>query len=159
MRRRVGDVVSIPLGDGQFGFARVLPEPLVEFYDLRSSKIPTAEEITSSPVLFTLYVMNSAITRARWEVVAHSAVDVANFESPFFFKQDPMDPSSVCLYRDGQEFPGTAAKAKRLERAAVWSAEHVEERLRDHFAGRPNVSVEALRLQSPSRGTSVQRRR
>ena len=32
-----------------------------------------------------------------------------------------------------------------LERAAVWEPEHVEDRLRDHFAGRSNRWVESLK--------------
>jgi hypothetical protein len=29
----------------------------------------------------------------------------------------------------------------------VWAAEHVEDRLRDHYAGRPNQWVESLRIE------------
>jgi len=33
-----------------------------------------------------------------------------------------------------------------LERAAVWGPSHVEDRLRDHYAGRKNKWVESLRI-------------
>lgn len=137
---------AIDLGDGKYGFARVLPEPLMEFFDLRLTTIPTIEEVVSHPVLFTLCVMNSAIKRRHWQAVGNAPVDAATFESPYFFKEDALD-GTISLYRDGRETPAKSGDVTGLERAAVWSAEHVEDRLRDHFAGRRNKWVESLRLQ------------
>jgi len=39
-------------------------------------------------------------------------------------------------------------EADELEQAAVWSPNHIEDRLRDHFAGVPNQWVEIMRARS-----------
>lgn len=44
------------------------------------------------------------------------------------------------------ENPATPEECAVLERAAVWDPGHVEDRLRDHFAGQSNKWVESLRL-------------
>ncbi|GGM57342.1 hypothetical protein GCM10011608_47820 [Micromonospora sonchi] len=41
---------------------------------------------------------------------------------------------------------GPAEDCVGLERAAVWDAAHIEERLRDQHAGRPNPHLEHLCL-------------
>ncbi len=73
-------------------------------------------------------------------------VPAALASPPLFFKQDLL---SGCVYvtKTGEEeIPATAAQADKLEPAAVWGLQHVTDRLRDHFAGRPNVWLESMRV-------------
>lgn len=51
----------------------------------------------------------------------------------------------MALRRGGEE-PASRQELEGLEVAAVWDPEHVEDRLRDHFSGRPNKWVESIRL-------------
>lgn len=44
------------------------------------------------------------------------------------------------------ETPASLQECENLEPAAAWDPGHVEDRLRDHFDGRPNEWVESLRL-------------
>lgn len=37
---QVGDILKIDLGGGSFSFGRVLEEPLIAFYDLKTSEVP-----------------------------------------------------------------------------------------------------------------------
>jgi len=41
---------------------------------------------------------------------------------------------------------GTRKESQGLEAAAVWEPEHIEDRLRDHFDGKPNKWLESLRI-------------
>jgi hypothetical protein len=50
------------------------------------------------------------------------------------------------IYLRGVVRSATRAECVGLERCAVWAPEHVEDRLRDHFRGRPNKWVESLAL-------------
>lgn len=58
------------------------------------------------------------------------------------FQQDPMSGALSIYWEkpDGSwgEDPATRAQCAGLERTAVWDPEHLEDRLRDHRAGRPN---------------------
>jgi hypothetical protein len=136
-------VVEIPLGHGRLAFARVLREPLFEFFDLFETERPPVKEIVACPVLFSVWVMNSAITSGRWPILGNVSV-LNDYKLPEFFKIDPIT-KAVTIYKDGIERPAEDLEWQRLERAAVWEPEHVEDRLRDHLEGRPNVWVESLK--------------
>lgn len=144
-RRNVGDVLEIDLGDGTFSFGRVLPEPIVAFYDSRSDTTPEIEEILSAKVLFKIWVMSHAITSGRWKIIGSLPLEENLKVDPSFFKQDPID-GSLSVYRLDEETPATRQECEGLERAAVWIPEHVEDRLRDFYAGVPNRWVESLKL-------------
>jgi len=149
-RRKSGDIVKVPIDSNWHTYARVLNEPLIAFYDARTNRDLSPEEIVTRPILFTLWVMNRAITSGRWKRVAHISPDPALLKEPAFFKQDTLNPLSYSIYRAGQEIQATKEECRGLERAAVWDAEHVEDRLRDHYLGQPNKWVESLKLQIPS---------
>lgn len=148
-RRREGDFLAIDLGDGTLAFGRVLKEPLVAFYDLRirNGEMPELQEILARPILWRIWVMNHAITKGRWKVLGHMPLEESLKHEPTFFKQDPIS-GEVTLYRSQTEYPSSAEECAQLERAAVWEPEHAEDRLRDHFNGRPNKWVESLRVRA-----------
>jgi hypothetical protein len=67
---------------------------------------------------------------------------------PNQFVQDALHPERYSLYDPNT---GVMKEADRkncvgLERAAVWEAEHVESRLKDHYANKPNILVKRLSL-------------
>ena len=145
IKRTVGDVVKISLGGDLFCFGHVLEEPLVAFYDLKTDRIPSLEEILQLPVLFKVWVMNHAIASGTWEVIGHRELSDSLKQPAIFFKQDPIS-KRVCLYVNSKEIPASREQCEGLERAAVWNPEHVEDRLRDHYLGVPNQWVESLKL-------------
>lgn len=90
-RRSVGNVVAVPLCGARFGFALVLDEPLVAFFDLVSQNKPPVAEIVRHPVLFRIRVTNYAVTKGIWPVLGHAEVPSELRASPSFFKQDPIN--------------------------------------------------------------------
>jgi hypothetical protein len=152
-RRTVGSIVAIPLGDGRFAFGRLLREPLVEFFGVLGSDAQCEPaDLQPGDVIFTIWVMNSAITSGRWMKVGRLALsDEEQLRLHRFSKKDALTGSLTIYSTDPAtnvptERPATVEECSPLERAAVWSAEHVEDRLRDHFAGRPNKWVHSLRV-------------
>ena len=143
-RRRVGDIVKITLESGSFCFGRVLQEPLMAFYDLNVPMIPDIDSIISARIIFKVWVMRRAITSGRWQIIGNREVDAETACVPVFFKQDAVS-KTFSKYFDDKEIPATGKECLGLERAAVWDPEHIEDRLRDHFAGRSNVWVESLK--------------
>ena len=67
---------------------------------------------------------------------------------PMQFIQDTLNSEKYSLYNPntGEITPTTRDKAIGLERAAVWDAHHVEDRIRDYYLGIPNETVERLKL-------------
>ena len=144
-RRVHGSILQIDLGDGTFAFGQVLEPPLIAFFDLRLSSVPSLAEIVGSQVAFSIWVMKYAVTRGDWPVIGRVEVPEGLNERPPFFKKDAISGSLSITYTGAEEIPATPEEVAELECAAVWDPEHVEERLSDHFAGRPNKWAESMR--------------
>lgn len=147
-----GSVVLVPLGDSTWGVARLLVEPLVECFDRRTAfeDAHDVADLDGAVVIFRICVMNSAVRSDRWKLVGmHPLSEEERSRTERFFKQDPLTGAlSIYIERPGIEVletPATFDECRSLERAAVWSAEHVEDRLRDFHADIPNKWVESLR--------------
>jgi hypothetical protein len=134
-RKKPGDFVAIPLEDKMFGFGRVLPMPLMGFYDVRVREIPDISSLSSARVLFSVWVMKST---SVWPTIGNAQLEEELLRKPLFFKQDPLS-GRLTIYSGGFEkgVPATLDQCKGLERAAVWDASHIVDRLNDYFAGRP----------------------
>jgi hypothetical protein len=150
IKRTVGDVVAVPLGDGRFGYGLVLKEPLLAFFDLLSQagEHPRAEDIVRSRVLFRIWVANRPVIDGTWPVLANVTVPEALLEPPWFFKLDPISKKLTMGRTGTEELPLDPQKVGQLERMAVWSAVHVVARLQDHFDGRPDKHAKSV---SPER--------
>jgi hypothetical protein len=150
-RWKEGDVVQIDLDNGQMSFARVLRDPLIAFYDLIATEVPSIEQIVASPITFKLWVMRHALTAGIWPRIGHVELSPELREPTVFFKQDPLSGRLSIYLGDGVEVPATIEEASGLECAAVWDPEHIVDRLRDHFAGQPNKWVEMMKPKSMGR--------
>ena len=139
----------ISLGDESFAFGQMLEFPEYAFFDLRRSSdtLPGPENVVTNPVLLRLWVMARAHSKGRWPKIGFAPITPELGKKVLRLKQDPLKPSSILLTYDGVSGQACDAEECRdYERAAVWDPEHVEDRLRDHFAGRPNKWVESLRV-------------
>ncbi|WP_072022273.1 Imm26 family immunity protein [Zavarzinella formosa] len=133
-----GAVVVIPLGDGFHAYGQMLDTPEYAFFDSRTTDEWPAEKAAARPVLFRLWVMGHAHSKGRWAKIGDAPVSAA-LQSPVRrFNQDALRPQDIRLTYDGCDGPlGTLADCEGLECAAVWDPEHVEDRLRAHYAGIP----------------------
>lgn len=106
--------------------------------------------LREASVAFRILVANKPITSARWRRIGELTVEERPWGKVRFLRRDPISgalsiheiaPDRVVMDRD----VSSTDDLSQLERYAVWSQSHVEDRLRDHFAGRPNKWVESLR--------------
>lgn len=147
VRRLEGQIVKIDLKDGTVAYGRVLKRPLFAFYDkpYRCGDTPELEEIATLPIAFKICVMNYSISKRIWSVIGRLELTSDLKKTPSFFKQDILN-GALSIYRDDLppafERPATLQECMGLEQAAVWDPCHVEDRLRDHFAGRPSKWVQ-----------------
>jgi Immunity protein 26 len=150
-KRVAGSVVAIPLSDSdQVGFGLVLEEPLMAFFDVsaKAGHEPSLREIASYPVAFRIWVMNQPVVDGLWPVLGKMDVPEELAVAPWFFKQDPISGKITIGKTGSEERSPEPGQLVGLERAAVWSAVHVVDRLRDHLANRPNKWVESMRLKT-----------
>jgi hypothetical protein len=144
-RTKFGSVVQVPLPDGRFGYGVVLEEPLVAFVDHHDAgRNVDVRAIGTIARAFRIWVHKVPLSRGLWPVVGHIEPTAEDRAPVTFFKKDPLK-GTFSLVVAGQATPATLEQCQGVERAAVWEAQHVVDRLVDHFAGRPNRWVEALR--------------
>jgi hypothetical protein len=144
-RHTVGALLCVPLDDRWHAYAWTLPEVDFAFFDLRADSEVAIEEIVAHPIAFRVGVHKSAWTTGRWLRVG-KAEPPADVLAPVpTFIEDPIS-GKFSIYLLGKMRPAKREECVGFERCAVWEPEHVEDRLRDHFAGVPNKWVENLRL-------------
>ncbi|WP_215543322.1 Imm26 family immunity protein [Amycolatopsis sp. CA-230715] len=148
-----GLVVLVPREIGVYNVARLSNDVSVEFYDLTVTEIrPVSEvEIREAIMLFKISVNKRALKSGSWPVVGKLPLtDEEKTVKDILFTQDSLSGKiSKYIYdpvtKQSLESPATAEEVADLEAVAVWDPTHVEERLRDHYAGRRNKWVEHFR--------------
>jgi len=140
-----GDIVQIKLEDGDFCYGRILEEPMVAFYDKKDGGNSTFGDVILAPILFKICVMNYAVTSGRWRILGTIPLEEELRMPVWFFNEDSIS-KELFLEMNFEMIPATREECEGLERSAVWDPEHVEDRLRDHFLGKPNKWVESLKL-------------
>jgi hypothetical protein len=144
--RRVGDVVRIGLDDSHHGYARVLPEASFAVYDYYGAEDLSLAELTKLPILFRVAVMDWAVKKGRWTSIGNAPLEPSLLALPPKFIQDKVNKGKFSIYENGQIRPASKEECLGLESAAVWDPSHVEDRVRDHYAGRSNKWVESLKI-------------
>nr|WP_298143790.1 Imm26 family immunity protein [uncultured Pseudomonas sp.] len=144
MRWKTGKVFRIKLVTGAHAYALALKDPELAFFNCFNPDA-TLEEILSSGVLWRIWVMRQALKEPTWELLC----EIKKIPEPLQqevtrFKKDPIT-GKYSLYIHDQETPASKEQCIGLERAAVWSSNHISDRLNDHLAGAENIWDVSLR--------------
>lgn len=149
---RIGNIIRIKIDDNTFAYGRVIDSGFLEFYDPKIAANESGDgwrELAGSKPIFTLSVHKSWKKNENWVVVGNEPRDVPGIPSQFM--QNIADPSDIKIIDfAGQARPASIEEVQGIERLAVWEDNHVEDRLRDHRDGRPNVWAEQLKPKRPS---------
>ncbi len=135
-----GTFLRIPLEDGSFGYGRLLEWGVVALYDHKTAR-PSVDlkVIGSKRVLFSVAV--SAAGVKKWKAIGQQPLAGEVAKPVVHFMQDIGDYRRCTIFDSvGMEEKVGPDACIGLERAAVWEAHHVAERLLDTFMGRPNIS-------------------
>jgi len=83
----------------------------------------------------------------KWEIVGKVEVHESVNELPSFFIWDQIAKKYEIYNYEGdyKPIPSNYEECKDLECAASWDSMHIESRLEDFFAGRPNKWLEDTR--------------
>jgi Immunity protein 26 len=141
--REPGTFIAAPLGDGTFGYARLLQPPDVAFYRLRTAAEESdLDKIATSSVAF---IVTANVD--KWKVIGWRDLDGELLKPVVTFMQDLADYRRCTIYDTaGNVTTATPEECEGLERSAAWEDHHVRQRLLDMFEGRKNEVVEHLRV-------------
>ena len=150
--RKPGVLFRIPLGD-EYGYGQIVTGAFDIFFDyVDDGKNTDIGSVLKSNVLFRIAVQIGPLHDGVWEVLGVYPVDKKKSMRKDSFKYDIMKEKYFIIKEDMTEIPSTPEEIRELglECFASWGYKSVEDRLRDHFAGRKNYSVESfLNKQNP----------
>jgi hypothetical protein len=141
-----GSFLRVPLADGSFAYGRVLKLPHDAYYDYRTNTPDSdLERIASKPILFKIAVRH--MEERAWELIGWRELE-EHFSQPIVqFMQDRANFRDCTIFDTvGNERSAEPQECVGLERLVVWEEVGVEERLLDTFMGRPNATVERLKV-------------
>jgi hypothetical protein len=147
IRPKVGDVLEVSLGDGMHAYAHIANHKIVVFYDYNDKNNLPLEDIVKLPIAFQIWVSKYVLTSGRWPRIGNIDSDVLS-DDPYFYKQDIIS-GALAIYHEefigtNYERPAKLSEVKNLERAAVWDAHHVEDRLEAFFKNERSVWEEPI---------------
>lgn len=136
-----GNVYSIPLEDGRYGYAQALESPEFAFFDVATDIELAAEEAIAYPLMFRIWVHKSSIK--QWNKLGKAPINEPLNKQVSRFKQDALN-GKLSIYLNEQETPASLEEVQGLECAAVWEGSHILSRISDHLAGQENVWVASM---------------
>jgi hypothetical protein len=142
-----GAVLRVDLDSQWHTYARILARiPMIAFYDCCvSAPVEDCLAIVMRPVLFVLAVGRGA-SKGHWPKIGDVPLETAPILIPDQFMQDIITGACEIVDEVFNSRPARPEECIALERAAVWDPAHVEERLRDHYAGRPNAHLAYMKV-------------
>jgi hypothetical protein len=143
-RHKEGDVFQIDLGNGHHAFGIVAAGKDHAFFDIFTEVVPSLKEITSARVAFRLWGPADALGSGRWKIIGNIPL-TGRLAERAAYRNQPVGSNQVYLYRAGVLTPAELGEVKDLELTAWWNADSVEQRLKDHFAGRTNPTAERFK--------------
>ena len=136
-----GNVYSIPLEDGRYGYAQALESPEFAFFDVATEIELTAEEAITHPLMFRIWVHKSSLK--KWNKLGKAPINESLSKQVPRFKKDALN-GKLSIYINEQETPASLEEVQGLECAAVWEGSHILSRISDHLAGQENVWVASM---------------
>ena len=147
-----GAILEINIDNQYYVYAQILTKGLgYAFFDFKSEKkLKDLNLLQKANILFIIMVYNDIITKGVWVKVGKLPIRNDLLVQPMKYIQDNHNPNSFELYNPntGEITKATREECEGLEYAAVWEANHVEDRIRDYYLGVPNLWVEQLKIKS-----------
>jgi hypothetical protein len=141
-RITVGSILEIYIEKEYYTYAQILGKAGYAFFDYKTKdKLKDYSILLDKPILFITSVYNDVITQGHWLKVGTLEIREDLQEQPIQFIQDAIHSDMFEFYdpNTGESKPATKEQIKGLERASVWEANHIEDRIRDYYNGVPCV--------------------
>ena len=148
-RKKIGMVFRIDLKEGTYGYGQVATEVDNIFFDHQdeADHFTPIEEILEKPIAFYATVDRYVLKEGLWEILGIYPVKPENQVFPDFFGYDPFK-KTYTLFKKGIGYvPCTLEETYGHEYLTSYGHGGIEQRLRDHFAGRPCWYIEYDRTQ------------
>lgn len=166
-RKKVGMVFRIPLNEQDaYAYGQVATEVDNIFFDHqdRGDHWTPVEDILQKPVIFVATVDRYVLKEGLWDVLGVWPVDAKNQEFPETVGYDTLK-KTYFFWRNNPEkgrvdqIPCSLEDIEGHEFLTSWGHGGIEQRLRDHFAGRSNFDITYQQLYHVHQGMGYMSRK
>lgn len=140
-----GAILEINIENRYYTYAQILGGAVYAFFDYKTEqKLIDFSILENKPILFIVGVYDDVIITGHWLIVHKMDVRDDLKVLPMQFIQDALNPERFEIYNPntGDITPAKKNECRGLERAAVWEANHVEDRIRDYYDAVPCIWLE-----------------
>lgn len=143
-----GTLIEIRLSNDWFAYGQVLKNGSIAFFDTYKEQRSNIEHLAAMDVIFIVTPYNHAYRNENWNSKGKTEIRQELQKVPNTFIQDVADLNKFQIYNPNTDEIRKSSREEclSLERFAVWDANHIEDRLRDHFSGKENVWVKQLSI-------------
>ncbi len=127
IRPQVGDIFQIPLPNGRFAYGKVFRDASVGIYQKIFDS--PAELPIKSPFAFIVGLYDDVLKSGMWPIVGHEPFESKESEWPPPHFVEDIISGEYSIYHKGEMRPSSEDECRGLERAAVWDAHHVIDRI------------------------------
>lgn len=141
-KKTVGAILEINIEDQYYTYAQILDNSGYAFFDYKSDKhLNDISILKDKAILFIIGVYDDVVTKGHWLKVGNLEIREELIEQPMQFIQDALNPELFEFYNPntGESIPATKEEIKGLERAAVWEAHAVEDRIKCFYSGETSI--------------------
>ncbi len=130
IRRRVGDIVQIPLPNGLFAAGRLYKEASIAISAKLFQQPVSLTDVKPTSVAFVTACFDTAITDGSWPIIGRIPFD--NDEdawAPPRYVEDIIKAGTYRIYHKGQMRAATSAEVRGLEKAEMYKPDQLVERI------------------------------
>jgi len=143
IRQKPGQVLRIPLGDGTYGYCQMVDKTKHVFFDFKDNGANTnIDDFLKSERIFKCVVDSYIINKGFWEILDVFPISEKHLIFEPRFSYNPFS-KTYQIFKDGiGDVPARWEEVQDMEPFCSWGHKAVEQRLKDHFAGRPCYFIE-----------------
>jgi hypothetical protein len=120
MSYRIGDIVAIPLPNGEFAYGKLHRDASIGIYDVVSDPLLPPTAVITKPFMFFSGIFDTAIKRGIWLKIGYEPFQDENSEwPPPAYIQDVIDPSKYRIYFKGQMTPAKQSEIHSLDKQTM----------------------------------------
>lgn len=127
IKPQVGDIFEIRLPDNRFAYGKVFRDASIGVYEKIFSS--PAEPPINSSFAFIVGLYSDILKSGMWPIVSHEPFDSVEAEWPPPACIKDVISGGYSIYHKGEIRASTAEECVGLEKAAVWDADHVIDRI------------------------------
>jgi hypothetical protein len=140
-----GGIVKIEFDNPYHTYGRILNYHDVALYDFKTDQdVTDLSEIVKRPIIYKMIVNEGGVKYGKWPIIGVLPLE-RELQTSKYYLEEIGRPDLCKIIENGNiRYNVPKEEGIGLEVGAVWDPIHVEEFLRDHYAGKENINLRQI---------------